>query len=415
MRATLPDQGVIASTVPPPPAILSIVPEGTRVKAGDVVCVLDSSALVDALGVQKLRYVQAKAWVEQARYILASDEIALREFEAGVLPQDIQLVRHNVGICEIEKAQAERNLAWSRTAFAKGFRSEAQVDADSSLLEQAKIALRDADVMLTRLVKYTGKRILKAHRAKIEAVHADLLSLESTFRLETERLKRIEAMIANCTMRAPRGGIVIYASGANGWGTGETQIREGLVVRQSQPIFRLLDPCHLQVRAKINESQVARIRPGQPVLIHLEAFPDRRLRGSVAAIVPIPSLAYGPFPDVRTFYATVRLESGGFDALTTGLSAELEILVETRRHVTRVPLEAIRWVGDRAFAAMMINTATGQDWRWQAISLGVTNSTFAEVVEGLEPGDRVIAHSESLPALGPGSADSESSKELSEG
>ena len=45
-----------------------------------------------------------------------------------------------------------------------------------------------------------------------------------------------------------------------------------------QPIFRLLDPHHIQVRARINESQVARIRPGLPVLIHLEAFPEHRSR-----------------------------------------------------------------------------------------------------------------------------------------
>ncbi len=399
LRATLPDHGVIATPAPPAPTILSIIPEGSRVKAGEVVCKLDSSALQDALVVQKLRYVQAKAWVEQAKFILAADEIALREFEAGVLPQDIQLVRQNIGICEIEKARAKRNLAWSRSAFAKGFRSEAQVDADSAMVEQAEIALRDAEGMLTRLVKYTGKRILKAHRAKLEAIHADLLSLESSYRLETERLKRIETMIANCTMRAPRDGIVVYANGASGWSSGETQIREGLIVHQSQPIFRLLDPCHLQVRAKINESQVARIRPGQPVLIHLEAFPERPMRGSVAAIVPIPSLAIGPFPDVRTFYATVHIDSGGFDALTTGLSAELEILVETRRRVTRVPLEAIRWAGDRPFAATVVDTGAGQNWRWSPIVLGLTNTTFAEVVSGLEPGDRVIAHAENLPPI----------------
>ena len=103
------------------------------------------------------------------------------------------------------------------------------------------------------------------------------------------------------------------------------QIRAGLTVYPSQPIFRLLDPRHLQVRARINESQVALVRSGQPVLIHLEAFPDRPLRGRVAAIVPIPSLADGPYSDVRYFYATVRIESGGFDALRSGLSAQLRI------------------------------------------------------------------------------------------
>jgi multidrug resistance efflux pump len=153
-------------------------------------------------------------------------------------------------------------------------------------------------------------------------------------------------MIANCTMRALRDGIIVHANPSNGSGSVEKQIREGSIVRPSQPIFRLLDSSHIQVKAEVNESQVALIRPGQPVVIHLEAFSDRSLLGSVAEIVPIPSLASAHFSDVRTFFATVRIESGRFDALTTGLTAKLEFLVETRRQVTRVPLEAIRWIDD---------------------------------------------------------------------
>src|SRR5262249_23853484 len=155
---------------------------------------------------------------------------------------------------------------------------------------------------------------------------------------------------------------------------------------------------HIQARARINESQVARIRPGQPVLIHLEAFPDRApLRGSVAEIVPIPGSAGGLVSDVRTFFAKVRIDSGAFDALTTGLSAELEFLIESKRHVTRVPIEAVRWIEDRPFAATVSSRAADLDWEWRPIALGATNAEFAEVLAGLSPGDQVIAHSESLP------------------
>ena len=395
-----------------PPTILSILPEGSRVKAGDVVCELDSSAFRDVLPVQRIRYAQAKAWVEQAKYTLEANEIALREYAEGILPQDTALVRNYIRIRETEKEYAQRNLVWSRAAHAKGFRTEPQVDADAATFQQAEFAVRDAECMLKRLVKYTGKRILKALRAKIEAIHADLLSLESSLQLETERLRRVEAMIANCTMRAPRDGIVVYANRVNSWGTVVMQIREGLVVYQSQPIFRLLDPRNIQAKAMINESQVARIRSGQSVLIHLEAFPDRPLRGTVAEIMPISSFAKGPFSDVRSYYATVRIESGGFDELRTGLTAELRFLVDTRHQVPRVPLEATRRFGDQTFAAVPISTADSDDWRWKPISLGATDTTFAEVLSGLEPGDQVIAHSASLPTTGFGPGDSETRSDL---
>ena len=173
-----------------------------------------------------------------------------------------------------------------------------------------------------------------------------------------------------------------------------------MIVHSSQPIFRLLDPHRIQVRGQDQRvTGRARIQPGQPVLIHLEAFPDHRLLGSVAQIVPIPAVTNGLYSGVRSFFATVRIDSGGFDALTTGLTAELEFLVETRRHVTRLPLEAIRWVGDCSFAATLISTTTGvDDWQWRPIVLGASSTNFAEVTSGLKPGDRVIAQSDTLPA-----------------
>ena len=287
------------TTAPPPLTIISILPEGSKVKAGDVVCELDSSLFRDALAVQQLRYVQAKAWVEQAKYSLEADNIALREYESGVLPQDIALVRQNVGICRSRENRRRATLPGrggrSPRVFAPRRRSMPTRPCSSnprSLCEMPRACSSSSSSTPARGSSNPCK-------ARIQAIHAELLSLESSFRLERERLRRIETMIANCKMRAPRDGTIVYANGPNGSGAIDTQIREGLIVHSSQPIFRLLDPHHIQVRAKINESQVARIRPGQPVLIHLEAFPDREpLLGSVTEIVPIPSIANGLFSDV---------------------------------------------------------------------------------------------------------------------
>jgi HlyD family secretion protein len=400
LRATLSDQGVIAIKPPAPPTILSILPEGTEVHAGEIVCELDSSAFREARDVQQLRYLRAKAWVEQTGFILEASEIALREYQDGILPQDILLVRHYTVICEAERDRMAHNLAWARAAFAKGFRTEGQVESESARVDLAEIRLHDAREMLRRLLKFTSKRILKAHKAKIAAIRADRLSLETLVRLERERLDRIESMIAHCTMRAPRDGIVVYANWVNGWGTVEMKIREGLRVYQSQPIFRLLDSGRMHVQARINETQVSRVRAGQPVLIHLDAFPERVLKGSVAEVTPLPSFVGGPVTDVHSYVANIRIESGGFGELRSGLSAKLEFLVETRRRVPRVPLEAIRWFGDQSFAAMVVSTASGLQWLWRPIEVGVSDTGFAEVVSGLEPGNHVVAHAGNLPPDG---------------
>src|SRR5262249_39493761 len=74
------------------------------------------------------------------------------------------------------------------------------------------------------------------------------------------------------------------------------------------------------------------------------------------------------------------------------------ILVETRRDVPRIPLGAIRWSDGRAFAAVTVATASGPAWKWRPVALGVSDTRYAELLSGVEPGERVIAHPELLAA-----------------
>lgn len=377
--------------------ILSILPEGTRVKAGDVVCELDSAAFKDELSAQKIRFIEAKAWVDQAKSILEVNEIARREYDEGIYPQDLQLIRQYISACETDAERARRNLIWAQSTQKKGFRTTAQVKADALALQQAETVLAEANGMLRRLQEFTGKRINTARRAKLQAIRADQLSLESSFQLEKERLDRLEKMISNCTLRAPRDGIVVYANQTNPWGRVDAQIQEGVTVHQTQPIFNLPNPKHMQVKAKVNETKVSFLRLGQPVLIRIDAFPDRPLRGTVQAITAIPAPT-DAMSDVRVYYATVSLESGGFDELRPGLSAEVHFEVDSERDVTRVPLQAVRWIGDQAYAALATATSADKSWQWKPVVLGMSDSSFAAVISGLKPGDRIIADAESLPA-----------------
>ena len=384
--------------------IISILEQGKRVAKGDVLCELDSSAFRDELQAQEIRWTKAKAAVEQVQTILEVNEITLIEYAKGIFPQDKQLVHRYIQTCQVESDRARKNLDWSKATAAKGFRSATQVQADALAAEQTDYALKEANGMAYRLESYTGPKILKHLQAKLEAIKADKLAQDSTFQLESNRKRKLERMIVNCTLRAPRDGIVVYANQANAWGRVDSQIQEGVTVRESQPIINLPDPNHMRVRAKINESKVAFVHKGQRVQILVDAFPDRPMRGIVAEVTPIPAPVNGPISDVRAYFATVDIALGGFDELRPGLSAEVSFLVEDPRKVVRVPLQAVRWVDHRPYAAVSnspeaaASNGSESSWRWRSLSLGLTDRSYAEVVSGLKPGDRVVAHPEELPA-----------------
>jgi multidrug resistance efflux pump len=377
--------------------IVEILPEGSRVKSGDVVCRLDASSYEDEEKAQQIRFLQAKSYLDQATSMLEVAKISLREYRDGIYPQDQQLVRQYMETCQLDKERLERSLAWSKDMYKKNFRTYYQVKGDLLALEQADLALREAQGMYDRLVKQTGPKILKSLEANVRAIESDKLTQEASFSLEKQRLERIRRNIAYCTVRAPGEGIVVYVNQSSRWGMPTQNIDQGVTLRQDQPIFNLPDPKHMRVKAKINESKVSMVHTGQAVSIKIDAYPGRPLRGVVSEVMPISIPLMGS--DVRVYYANVDILNG-FDDLRPGLSAELIFEVESRRSVTRVPIESIRWVNEQPYVALYDQSAAQEGkepWKWQPIQIGLSDLAFAEVLNGLKVGDRIVSLPASLP------------------
>ncbi len=244
--------------------IIWLLPEGTPVKAGQVVCELDSAAFKDELQAQRIKWAQAKAVVDQAEAIYQVNDITFSEYRDGIYPQDLQLIRQYIVQCETAAQRARTTEAWSRDVMEKKFRAAAQYQADKLALDQAELALREAKGMEARLLKYTAPRILKSLEAKLKSIYSDKLAQTASFGIEDDRLRRLEKTVANCTIRAPADGILVYNNQSNGWsGQVEVAIQEGVTVREGQTLFDLPDPKRMRVKVKVNESKMASVHPGQ--------------------------------------------------------------------------------------------------------------------------------------------------------
>ena len=112
------------------------------------------------------------AWVDQAKSLLEVSEISLEEYRKGIYPQDVQLVRQYALLCRTEADRTTRNYIWSKETAAKGYRSQAQLKADELSMQQAQIALQEADGMVVRLETFTGPKLSKSLEAKSAAIEA---------------------------------------------------------------------------------------------------------------------------------------------------------------------------------------------------------------------------------------------------
>ena len=80
--------------------------------------------------------------------------------------------------------------------------------------------------------------------------------------------------------------------------------------------------------------------------------------------------------------------------MRTGLSAQVAFFVDEKHDVTRVPLGAVRWSDGEPYVAVPRKSGKGFDWR--GVKLGLQGSGVAEVLDGLSPGDSIIALPDAL-------------------
>jgi RND family efflux transporter MFP subunit len=367
--------------------IISIKPEGSPVKEGDVVCELDSATLRDALTTQKIATQQAEASYKQSKLTREVAEVAVVEYVEGVFKQEKSTADGDIALAKSDLERAIDRLNWSKKMFDKGYVSKAQNIADQLSMDRAKFELEKTQTSLSVLMQYTKDKTIKELRSDVEKAKADELSKEATYSLEKTKEAKLERQIKACILRAPADGIVVYANdpGRMG-GQNQVQIEEGASVRERQKIFSLPDTAKMRVNAKINEAFLERVKAGLPALVRVEAAAKVEIPGHVTYVAPMADAGSFFSSDVKVYTTHVALEpSANKTQLRPGMSAQVEILVNELPDVLAVPVQAILQFKGKDF--VFIKTSDG--FRREEVTLGVSNDAHVEIKSGIKPGDVV--------------------------
>ena len=129
-------------------AILRIVPEGTKVKKGDFLVELDSSALAAQRTSQKILVNDAKALEVEAHNNYDVAVITKREYLEGTYLQDRQLIESELFVAEENLNRAKEYYTYSQKLASKGYVNENQLEADRFAVEKAN---KDLDAAKTKL------------------------------------------------------------------------------------------------------------------------------------------------------------------------------------------------------------------------------------------------------------------------
>jgi len=362
--------------------IISIIPEGTRVTKGQLVCELDSAALRDQLNNQKITTQGAEAAYQQSKLTREVAEIAVKEYEEGIYTQERATINGEIKLAESDLARAEDRVAWSNRMFEKGYVSKAQKISEELNYQKAQFSLEQAQSKLRVLEEYTKAKTIKELKSDVEKARSDELAKEQTLQIEREKEAKYEKQIANCKLYAPGDGLVVYANDpGRSFGNNAPQIEEGATVRERQKIFSLPDISNMQVNAKVHESQIDKITPGMKARIRVDAFADVELDGSVVDVAPLPDPTSFFSSDIKVYTTHIKIDSP-LPGLRPGMNAEVVILVDRKEDVLSVPVQAILEYQGKAHVAY--RAADGYERK--EVKLGATNDKFVEITEGVTEG-----------------------------
>lgn len=419
--------------------ITYLVPEGTRVEQGAVVVELDASVLQDELYDEEIDVLdteaeylssrenlavvknQAQADVAQAELTLRFAREDVKKYVEGEYPRQLLEATNNVTLARERLQQARDRLGWSMQLSERGFLAGSELDRDRLAFQSAELEVELAQSEAELLQTYTHARELAQLESDVEQAElalervrrksaADIVLAETNLRARERQLERqraqladIQQQVANCVIRAPVAGMVVYATTGRGDFRGNDEPLEvGREVRQQEELIHIPVADAKSVRIKVHESVLDKVHVGQDVSITVDAQAGRVYQGRVARISPLPDgQSQWLNPDLKVYDTEIHL-TGTLEGLRTGMTCRAEIMIERYEDALFVPVHCVVRIADRP----TVFVVEGGRLVARAVEVGLDNNRMIHVVSGLREGELVALapplEDSEVPLPGPG-------------
>jgi HlyD family secretion protein len=332
--------------------ILHLVPDGSRVKQGDMLVQFDVTKLQSDLAQDRSTLRSADAEAEQTRATnrLTSEQDRTDLLRAGY---DVDSARLDASKSEI-------------VSKVEGAEGELLVADDQSKLRSARQKSKSDDQGAA--ADLDGKRH-KGDKARYE-------------------VKQAEHRISILTLRSPMDGIITVLPNfrAGGFFGGSAQsFKEGDQAWPGAGVVEIPDLSSLRIECRVDESDRARVALQQTATLRIDAVPDRDFTGRVAHISTLASVDFsGGWPFPKNFELSVGLDQID-PRLRPGMNATARIAVDQSRNVTLIPSEAAFQKSGETVAYLL----RGSHFEPRTIEVSKRGESQLVVASGLKPGDRV--------------------------
>lgn len=323
--------------------ISKLVEEGTVVKEGDFVAEIDRTELDGRIQDKQLSVEEQQSVVDQA-----------------ILDSTLNLSQARDQLENIVFQLEDKKITLEQSTYeSPAVQRQARIDYERTLrqLEQER-------------VNYQTK--IKQAEARIREVQTDL-------KQELNDLNESLALKDEFVIYAPQEGMIVYKREWNG-----SKVTSGSQINVFDPVVaELPDMRVMESVTYINEVDIKKIRKDQPVLVTMDAYPDKSFTGIVIKVANVGERR--PNADSNVFEVIVEINESD-STLRPAMSTRNVIIVEEYDQVVSIPLESIHSNDKYRYVFIKDGISTKR----REIAIGDVNDMAAIILNGLNINDKVL-------------------------
>ncbi|MFH1195578.1 MAG: HlyD family efflux transporter periplasmic adaptor subunit [bacterium] len=324
--------------------IVYLIPEGTYVKAGDVVVKFDPSEALT-----KLKDAEAQLEMSQSEKekLLANHKSSIAQMESQLKSAELSY--------ELSKLNLEQ------------MKFEAEIKQHEAKLQHQKNELSFAQTKQ----EYESRKIIQ---------QSELNKMDIEIKQKRNELDRAQAELESLTLSAPAEGLAVYEMN---WSNNGRKYTVGDTPWGGAPIISLPDLSKMESLTNVNEVDVSKIKTGQKVLVKLDAFQDSTFHGTISSVGTL-GRKKNDQSNINVFDITVDISEKSA-ILKPGMTTSNKMVIDEIPNTLFIPQESIFEKNGKN----VVYIQNGSSFEEIEVNTGSKGEDYIVITKGIKDGDVV--------------------------
>jgi len=323
--------------------ITDLVPEGSRVKKGDYIGMLDRSEISG-----HLKDLESELQKSESEYTKIKLDTTL----------EMRMARDE--LINLNSAVEEKSIVLEQSKY-----------EPPAMIRQAQLEMEKA--------QRAHEQAKKNYQLKREQALAKMKEVSAALSQAQRKFEEASSVVEEFEIHAPKDGMLIYEKDWDG-----KKKLVGTTISAWDPVVATLpDLSSMISKTFVNEVDISKIKVDQQVEIGIDAFPEKKFKGTVIDVANVGEQR--PKSDSKVFEVKIKMQ-GSDTLLRPSMTTSNKILTARLNTVLHIPLECIH----NSDSVSYVFVKEGFKTLKKQIKLGLINDSEAIITKGLSEGEKVF-------------------------